>query len=249
MGSTFLALTNSVLTHFGEVPLTSTSFANATGFHSVAKTAVLDAIRKIQQAEYEWPFNYQLGTLTLTPTSTAGGHTQEYAYYTATTQLTESIDWESFMLLYLATLGGSNISVAEAKVEYIDYDEWLQRYRSNDKNISYTDGSIRLPKRVYRTQNEKIGISPPPERAYQLTYDMWITDSDMSAYTDTTTIPSRFDHVIREGAFAQCYKHREDQINYNISNKAFKDGIAKMRELLINRFKYFRDNRTGRGGG
>lgn len=244
MGSTFLSLTNSVLRHFGEVELTSSSFSSANGFHAVAKDAVLDSIREIQQAEQEWPFNYQAGTFTLTPTATAG-HTQEYAFPSGTTSV-QSIDWESFMLVRNDVL---DPTVAERKIDYIDYDEWLQKYRAGDKNTSLVEASTsRSPKYVYRSQNSKVGFSPPPDRAYNIAYDWWGYEADLSAHGDTTTIPSNWDHVIRAGAFKRCYTHREDPINYNIYSKAFKDGIARMKEALITRVRTLRDNRVGNAG-
>lgn len=239
MGSTFLSLTNSVLRHFGEVELTSTTFATAQGFHAVAKDAVQDAIRTIQQSEYEWPFNFQTGTFTLTPTATVG-HTQEYAYPTGTISV-EAIDWESFYLIRDDSLSPT---VAERQVKEIEYDEWLRTYRAADKNISLVESSVREPKNIARHPNSKVIVTPPPDRAYKLGYNWYGYETDLSAYTDTTTIPSRFDHVIRAGAYARCYTHREDPANYNIYSKRFKEGIEKMRELLINRYKTMRDNRV-----
>jgi hypothetical protein len=238
MGSTFLSLTNSVLRHFGEVELNSTTFANAQGFHAVAKDAVRDAIRVIQQTEYEWPFNVQTGTISLVGSTATDGHTQEYAFPSGTFAV-ESIDWESFYLLRDDTL-----EVDEAQVTYIEYDSWLKLYRARDKNTAYDDTSIRLPDHIFRTQNEKFGVTPPPDRAYKIGYTWWGYETDLSAATDTTTVPSRFDHVIRQGAFARCYQHREDIPNYNISNRRFVEGISKMRELLINQYKTMRDNRV-----
>lgn len=240
MGSTFLSLTNSVLRHFGEVELTSTTFASAQGFHAVAKDAVRDAIRTIQQTEYEWPFNFQTGTLSLTATTATLGHTLFYAYPTGTYNV-EAIDWESFYLLRDDAL---DPEVPEKQVPAIEYDEWLKNYRAKDKNIDYDDTSIRMPEKVFRTQDEKVGVTPPPDRAYKLGFNWWGYETDLSAYSDTTTVPSRFDHVIRQGAFARCYQHREDIANYNISNKRFQEGISKMRELLINQYKTLRDNRV-----
>lgn len=240
MGSTFLSLTNSVLRHFGEVELTSTTFANAEGFHAVAKDAVMDAIRVIQQTEYEWPFNFQTGTISLVPSSATLGHTQEYAYPTGTFNV-ESVDWESFYLLRDDTL---DPTVPEKQVPYIEYDQWLKEFRSRDKNTSYTDTSIRQPQYIYRTQSEEFGVTPPPDRAYKIGYEWYGYEAALSAHSDTTTVPSRFDHVIRAGAFARCYTHREDPANYNIYSKRFKEGIEKMRELLINRYKKMRDNRV-----
>ena len=240
MGSTFLSLTNSVLRHFGEVELTSTTFASAIGFQAVAKDAVRDAIRIIQQTEYEWPFNFQTGTFTLTASTATLGHTQEYALPTGTISV-ESVDWESFYLLRDDSL---DPDVEERKVDYVSYDDWLRLYRAGDKNIEYTDTSIREPVKAFRTQNDKVGFTPPPDRAYKVGYHYWGYETDLSAYTDTTSVPARFDHVIRQGAFARCYQHREDVANYNISNKRFQEGIAKMRELLINQFKTLSDSRV-----
>jgi hypothetical protein len=241
MGTTFLNLTNSVLRHFGEVELTSSTFASCVGFQAVAKDAVLDAIRVIQQTEYEWPFNQQISSFTLTASTATLGHTQLYALPTGTINV-ESVDWESFVLKRNTTL---DPEVKERKLPFIDYDTWLRRFRSGDKNIDTDDTSIREPVYIFRDQTgSKIGVSPPPDRAYHIVYDWWGYETDLSAYTDTTTVPSRFDHVIRAGAFARCYQHREDIANYNISNKRFQEGIAKMRELLINQYKVLDDNRV-----
>lgn len=240
MGTTFLNLTNSVLRHFGEVELTSTTFATASGFQAVAKDAVRDAIRQIQHKEREWPFNHQTSSFSLTPSTATLGHTFEYNLQTNSYN-PFWVDWESFVLKRSDVL---DPTVAERDIPYKDYDEWLQGYRTTDMNISYTDESIREPQFVFRTQNNKIGLSPPADRAYNVEYEWWGYEADLDAYTDTTTIPSDWDYVVRFGAFARCYQHREDIANYNISNARFKEGIDKMRETLINRYVNMRDNRV-----
>lgn len=242
MGSTFLSLTNSVLRHFGEVELTSSNFSSATGFHAVAKDAVRDAIRVIQQTEYEWPFNHQTATVTLTATHSATlGITQVYALPTGTISA-ESVDWESF---HVKRNDDLSPTVKERSLPYKSYDEWLRTYRSRDQNISYTSTDIREPEFVFRDQASNLGVSPPADRRYSLKYEFWGYETDLSAYSDTTSVPSRFDHVIRQGAFARCYQHREDIANYNISNKRFTEGITKMRQLLIPPPVTMRDNRVG----
>jgi len=238
MGSTYLSLVNRVLAHFNEVQLTSSNFATATGFYQVVKDAVNDSIREIQQAEYEWPFNHQITTQTLTPTSTVTGHTVEYSLPTGTISY-ESIDWESFRLVRDDTL-----EVKAAYVDYKDYDEYLQRYQANDLNILYDDASIRLPNFISRAQGDKFVVSPPPDRAYQLKYEWWGYETSLSTYTATTTVPERFDHVIHKGALRDCYAFRGDAVRARDYEAKFKMGISKMRELLINRFKKFRDKRV-----
>lgn len=252
MGSTFLSLTNRVLAHFNEVQLTSSNFATATGFNQVAKDAVLDSIRQVQQAEYEWPFNHQETTQTLTPTGSISGHTVAYALPTGTTSF-ETIDWESFVLVRDDTLLNADASgtlpVSTKKLPYKEYDEYMQRYRDNDLNILFTDTSTREPNFITRDQNSNFIVSPPPDRAYQVKFEWWGYETDLSAYSDTTSIPSRFDHVIHKGALSLCYDFRGDAVRSNMYNKRHMDGIAKMRELLINRERKLRDKRVNNRAG
>ena len=66
MATTFLQLVNQVNRRLNEVELTSTNFASATGFYAHAKDAVNASIRYINQSEFEWPFNHNTQTTTLT---------------------------------------------------------------------------------------------------------------------------------------------------------------------------------------
>ena len=237
MGSTALSLTNRVLRHFNEVELDSTTFSTATGFHSAAKDYVNDAIRSVQQSEYEWPFNWAETTVTIVPGQT---DPQLYSLHADA----ESVDWETFTLVR-----DDSLAVPETYLKYIDYDEWFQRHRDTDKSqVGSATLGIQLPSRVFRTQDLKFGITPVPDRAYQVKYQYWGFTSELTAHGDTTTIPSRFDHVITAGAIADVYMFRSNMQAFNMYKKKHTDGISKMRELLINRYKRVRDNRVGGSG-
>lgn len=238
MGSTYLSLTNQVLRHFNEVELTSATFATATGFQAVAKDYVNDTIREIQQAEYEWPFNwyYTLGTTT--------GSIGQYDLPVGTVSF-ESVDWESFSIERDDT---ADPVIYTKKLEYIDYDEWLQKYKEIDDNREYDATGQILPQYVYRTQDSKYGLSPVPNLSLVIRFEWWGYEAELSAYTDTTSIPSRFDHVIKDGAIAKGYIYRSDNVNAQYFRDKHEKGVRSMRELLINRYKTLRDNRVNRYG-
>jgi len=235
--STFLELTNDVLRHFNEVELTSANFASATGFQNTVKDYVNDAIREVQQAEYEWPFNWhsttQVGTLNSAPN-----------VYSLPTDC-ESVDWESFMLVRDDNLTNP---VSQKWLPYKDYDYWLQNDAANDYNQVGQTLGVQPPKYVYRTQDQKFGFSPIFDQAYTIYYEYWGYPSELSAYGDTTTIPSRFDHVIRKGAISKGYSFRGNMPMSKLYKDQFDAGISKMRELLINRYKTLRDGRVRRSG-
>ena len=66
MSGTFLSLTNKTLARLNEVQLTSSSFVNARGIQVQAQNAVNEAIRYINQREFNYPFNHSTETKTLT---------------------------------------------------------------------------------------------------------------------------------------------------------------------------------------
>jgi len=234
-GSTILSLTNKLLRHFNEVELTSATFPTANGFHAAAIDYVNDSIRTIHQAEYEWPFNWDEETVTLVP-----GQTDPQLYDLATDA--ETVDWDTFCLVRDDTL-----TVSETYLKYIDYDDWFQTIRSNDKaQVGSATLGIQPPQQVFRTQDLKFGVTPIPDRAYQVKYQYWGFKAALTTYSETTTIPTRFDHIIFAGAASDVYMFRGNMPAANMYKKKQTDGISKMRELLINRYKTVRDGRVRR---
>lgn len=233
MGSTVLSLTNKLLRHFNEVELTSVTFSTATGFHSAAIDYINDAIRTIQQSEYEWPFNWNETEVTLVP-----GQADPQLY--ALEADAETVDWDTFCLVR-----DDSLSVVETYLPYIDYDEWFQTKRDTDKSqVGSSSLGIQPPRRVFRTQDLKFGVTPIPDRAYKVKYQWWGFTDILDTHSDTTTIPSRFDHVIFNGAASDVYMFRGNMPAANMYKKKQEEGISKMRELLINRYKKVRDGRV-----
>lgn len=248
-GDTFLTLTNNVLTHFNEVNLTSATFASATGFQAAAKNYVNNSIRKIQQSEYEWPFNWveridnMVGTLNIA-TLTLGTYDPNAAYPGLVPLATyvESVDWESFQVLRDDT-----IPLTNKKLTYVEYDKWNDTYRDQETAQIGTTLGNQTPLRVVRPQIDGYYIvSPLPTVAAKIKYEYWTAPVALSLYSDTTSIPQRFSHIIDDGSFAQAYFFRGNMQASNMYWKQQKDNIAKMRELLINQYKKVRDGRVRR---
>ena len=66
MANSFLTYTNDVLAKLNDVQLTSTDFSTARGIQVQAKNAINQAIRYINQKEFNWPFNHATASQTLT---------------------------------------------------------------------------------------------------------------------------------------------------------------------------------------
>ena len=80
MAESFLTLTNTVLARLNEVQLTSTTFSNARGIQVQCQNAVNEAVRFINQREFNYPFNNATETKTLTAGSYSYTVTASDAY-------------------------------------------------------------------------------------------------------------------------------------------------------------------------
>ena len=101
MATTFLQLVNQVNRRLNEVELTSTNFASATGFYAHAKDAVNASIRYINQSEFEWPFNHNTQTTTLT------ANQSRYSFPADC----KVINFDSFRIKEDSTLGNSTTRI------------------------------------------------------------------------------------------------------------------------------------------
>ena len=113
----------------------------------------------------------------------------------------------------------------------------------------FSDGGV--PTHVVRTLDNNYLLYPFPVKSYSLKYDYFTYPTDMSLYTDTTTIPDRFAAVIVDGATAFVYQYRGEVQQYGITFTRFEQGIKNMQTMLVNKFEYMRSTylpSNARGG-
>ena len=124
MANSFLTYTNDVLAKLNEVQLTSTDFSDARGIQIQAKNAVNQAIRYINQREFNWPFNAEEESKPLT----AG-----VVKYSLPSN-TKHIDYATFRIRKSETFGN------EARhLSLIDYHEYLHYFiRQEDDTVTTT---------------------------------------------------------------------------------------------------------------
>ena len=292
MAETFLTLTNRVLGRLNEVQLTSTSFSTARGIQVQAQNAVNEAVRYINQKEFQYPFNHSTKTETLVPGTVR---------YTIPTTA-KTVDYNTFRLVKDSDLGSSG-----GRLYIINYNDYVNSYITQEdeiqttttstthtdsvttitvasttgfdstgtlfianEQITYTGTTSRtftactrganditaasiasgvqvaqfenggVPQYVARTPDNNFLLYPFPTKAFSLKYDFFSFPTDMSASTDTTTVPDRFAAVIIDGATAFVYQYRGETTQYQLNMDRFEQGIKNMQTLLVNRFEYIR---------
>ena len=126
MAETFLTLTNKVITRMNESELTSTSFTNARGVQIQCKAAVNEAIRYINQREYNYPFNHATESKTLT----AG--VVRYSLPTST----KVVDYNTFRIVK-----DSDLAVSGGHLSILDYNDYVSKAVEQEDEISTTTTS------------------------------------------------------------------------------------------------------------
>ena len=216
----YLQLCNAVLRELNEVEIT-----NVTSTRGL-QTAVADFINKSQRdiinSEVEWPF-----TVANDSDTTVDGQ----RLYTFETDA-KTLKWSTFTVQESASL-------PERRLDYISYDEYLDKYHESDTN---PDGSSEgLPEFVYHTPDDKYGLSPTPDKStYTIRYAYYTTVSDLAANTDSPSIPDRFHDVIVNRAKYYAYLLRSDPQAAQFAQRDYEQGLRRMRVELINRKDYMR---------
>jgi hypothetical protein len=214
--STYVTLINQLLRRLNEVALDSAGdgFATVKGVQALAKDSINNSIRHILQDGHEFPFLKTTYTQTLTALQ------KEYSFQSDFS----TVDWDSFFLKVHSTESNE-----PALLKPISYEEYLQNYRVSDE----TNTTGAAPQIVYQTYEEKFGISPPPNTDYEVEYVYFSYPNDLSAYNDTAIIPSRFDHIVVDGAMMYMMRFRSNDNQAQIHQNNFEKGIKAMRNLLM----------------
>ena len=300
MAESFLTHTNRVIARLNEVALTSSNFTSSRGIQTQCKNAVNEAVRYINQKEFQYPFNHSTKTQTLT----AG--TVKYSIPTDA----KTVDYNTFRLVK-----DSDLSTSGGRLPILNYNDYVNAYITQEDEIvtttlstSHTDsvttitvasttgfdssgtlfigneqatytgttsttftGATRgagsttasahdsgvqvaqftdggLPQFIVRTPDNNYLLYPFPTKSYSIKFDYFTFPSDMSAHSDTTSIPDRFAPIIADGATAFVYQYRGETQQYQLNMQRFEQGIKNMQTLLVNRFDYIRSTYIPRSG-
>ena len=121
MAESYLTLTNKVIARLNEVELTSSNFGNSRGIQTQCKHAINEAIRYVNQKEFNYPFNNTTATKTLTT------GTVRYSLPSST----KTLDYNTFRLKKdndLATSGG--------RLSILDYNEYINSFITQEDDIT-----------------------------------------------------------------------------------------------------------------
>ena len=212
--ATYINLVNELLRRLNEVEISEIDFATTKNVQSLAKDSINYSIREILQEAQEWPFTLVTYEQTLSVGTKTYDFPSDYS----------KADWESF---YLKNTNTTDPGVLKP----LSYEQYLSTRRADD-DTSGTGGYTK-PLNVYKTQEEKFGVTPVPDVAYVIEYKYWKFPNDLSLSTDVCIIPDRFKHVIIDGAMMYLMHFISNEQSAQLHKDKFKVGIKSMRRLVV----------------
>ena len=248
----YLDLSNEVLRELNEVVLTSGSFASATGIQGFVKDAINKSLFDVANAEPQLPF-FSAGVSGSTDpfygnvtVATVAGQ-RWYTLKASSSSITSdyaAVDWDDF---YITTINvsGESAPYTSTGLKYLTLADWKRYYRDAENADDADTQSYGEPRYVYKSpDHRKFGLSPMPDKVYNVHFYAFEKPTALSAYNDTIPMPEQYSNVLT--ARTRYYVH---QFKENIQQAAmalddYRKALRHMKSNLINpQPKYMTDDR------
>jgi len=216
--ATYVSLVNEVLRRLNEVQVDAAGdgFDTLRNVQALAKDAINSSIRRILQDGQEWPFIKTTTTQTLTQGVTTYSFPSDYS----------SSDWDTYYIKQLSSEGNT-----PSVLKPMSHESYTQTHRSTDDLAPAT--GLGVPTQVFQTYGSTFGVTPVPNAAYEVEYTYWSSPTALNLYTDVSSIPDRFSHVVIDGAMMYMMQFRSNAQSAAMHQEAFEDGVKAMRNVLM----------------
>ena len=252
MATTYLDLTNEVLRELNEIPLTAANFADATGFQKFVKDTVNKSIFDIANQEPQLPFfsagvsgstDPFYGNVTVATVAGQRFYTLKADSSSITTDYA-SIDWDDF---YVTTINvsGETAPYVSKGLRFLTLDDWKRYYRDSENEDDANSQTYGEPKFVIKSpDSRKFGLSPIPDKVYNIHFYAFVRPTALSAYDDTMVLPEQYSNIVTARMRYYVWQLKESPQQAAFALDDYKKGMKSMKSNLMNPTpKYMTDDR------
>ena len=252
MATTYLDLTNEILRELNEIPLTSANFGAAVGFQKFVKDAVNKAIFDIANEEPQLPFfatapsggtDPFYGNVTVATVAGQRWYTLKADSSSITTDYS-SIDWDDFYITTINVSGETSPYVSKG-LNFLTLADWRRYYRDNENADDADSQNHGEPIHVIRSaDNRKFGLSPIPDKVYNVHFYAFNRPTALSAHGDTIILPEQYSNVITARVRYYVWQFKESPQQAAFAMDDYKKAMRNMKSNLLNpQPKYMTDDR------
>ena len=252
MATTYLDLINEVLRELNEIPLTAANFANATGLQKFVKDTVNKSIFDIANEEPQLPFfsagvsgstDPFYGNVTVATVAGQRFYTLKADSSSITTDYA-SIDWDDF---YVTTINvsGETAPYVSKGLRFLTLDDWKRYYRDSENEDDANSQTYGEPKFVIKSpDSRKFGLSPIPDKVYNIHFYAFVRPTALSAYDDTMVLPEQYSNIVTARMRYYVWQFKESPQQAAFALDDYKKGMKSMKSNLMNPTpKYMTDDR------
>jgi len=242
MATTYLDITNEVLRELNEIPLTSANFSTAIGLQQFVKDAVNKSIFDIANQEPQLPF-FSAGLSGATDpfygnvTVETSAGTRWYLLKAGSSNLASdyaSVDWDDFYITTINVSGESAPYVSNG-LKFLNLADWKRFYRDSENADDADTQAYGEPKFVIKSpDSRKFGLSPIPDKAYNVHFYAFEKPTKLSAYDDTIVFPEQYSNVITSRVRYYVWQFKESPQQAAFALDDYKKAMKSMKSNLMN---------------
>ena len=223
MATTYLDITNEVLRELNEIPLTSANFASAVGLQQFVKDAVNKSIFDIANQEPQLPF-FSAGL---------SGATDPF-YGNVTVETSAGTRWYDFYITTINVSGESAPYVSNG-LKFLNLADWKRFYRDSENADDADTQAYGEPKFVIKSpDSRKFGLSPIPDKAYNVHFYAFTKPTKLSAHDDTIVFPEQYSNVITSRVRYYVWQFKESPQQAAFALDDYKKAMKSMKSNLMN---------------
>jgi len=138
----------------------------------------------------------------------------------------DSVNWDMF------TLVDTNAPFTINKLPFTTLTEWRSNYAKSEEASART-GNYATPLRVIRSSDgRRFGLSPIPDKVYNIHFFAYNRPSALSADTDTVLFPEQYKPVLLARARYYLYQFKDNIAQSQLALDEYKKGLQQMADQL-----------------
>lgn len=252
MATTYLDITNEILRELNEVPLTAGNFTSAKGFQAFVKDTVNKAIFDIANEEPQLPF-FSAGVSGATDpfygnvtVATVAG-TRWYLLKSGSASIADdysSVDWDDFYLTTINVAGETAPYISKG-LTFLTLADWKKHNRDSENADDADTQVYGEPRYVIKSpDHRKFGLSPIPDKVYNVHFYAFTKPTALSAYDDTIVLPEQYSNVITSKVRYYVWQFKESPQQAAFALEDYRKAMKNMKSNLLNpQPKYMTDDR------
>ena len=230
MAKTYLALTNELLVEMNEPEVSAIS--SGVGVQKQVANCVNRAYFDIVDAVDDWswlstdvPDDPYYGN-TIIPTVVGQRWYLSKAGSTGVDGDFDSVNWDMF------TLVDTNSPYTINKLAFTTLTTWRSNYAQSEETAARTS-QYGVPLRVIRSSDgRRFGLSPIPDKVYNIHFFAYNRPSALSADTDTVLFPEQYKPVLLARARYYIYQFKDNIAQSQLALDEYKKGLQSMADNL-----------------